>query len=304
MGPWRYGFILDTNSICNFKNVVVDADQSHTQSCFYITGQSFENTFISCAAYSANTGFLIDGTGEGIYIDSCSIVNVIRGIVKTHSSGAEPWISIRGTHINANSVCIRLERTLQSVISNCLLYAGIGTSGPKLGWIGIDLTNALNEDIIISNNILNGLTYPSSMIGVSINVGDRIIVQSNSFISTFTGINAGVGCINSKFQDNKYTLLTNNVINTNTSNSHYWSEGESFYFNNTTNGLRISSRGSGLSPAVEAIGGDSNININLATKGTGLLSYGTFQSQVDTPTNGYITILDQSGNVRKLAVIS
>ena len=51
-------------------------------------------------------------------------------------------------------------------------------------------------------------------------------------------------------------------------------------------------------------GSDTNIGITLAPKGTGNVSFGTFTSSADVPITGYITIKDQAGNVRKLAVIA
>jgi hypothetical protein len=57
-------------------------------------------------------------------------------------------------------------------------------------------------------------------------------------------------------------------------------------------------------PTIFAAGTDANINLRLTPKGTGLVRFGSHASSGDTSITGYITILDDSGNQRKLAVIS
>lgn len=61
--------------------------------------------------------------------------------------------------------------------------------------------------------------------------------------------------------------------------------------------------GSGLA-VLEARGADTNVNLRLLTKGTGLVSFGTWTSNADAPVNGYVLITDSSGNQRKLATIA
>lgn len=53
-----------------------------------------------------------------------------------------------------------------------------------------------------------------------------------------------------------------------------------------------------------ATGSDTNIDIRFQTKGTGVLRYGTHTSNADAAISGYITIRDDGGTLRKLAVIS
>jgi hypothetical protein len=48
----------------------------------------------------------------------------------------------------------------------------------------------------------------------------------------------------------------------------------------------------------------SNADLTLASKGTGLVRFGVFTSGSDVPITGYITIKDEAGNTRKLAVIA
>jgi hypothetical protein len=55
---------------------------------------------------------------------------------------------------------------------------------------------------------------------------------------------------------------------------------------------------------MSAAGSDTNIDIALTPKGTGVLRFGTLTANADAPITGYITIKDSSGTTRKLAIIA
>lgn len=55
---------------------------------------------------------------------------------------------------------------------------------------------------------------------------------------------------------------------------------------------------------VSANGPGANIGLRLVPKGTGTVWFGTWTSNGDAGVNGYITIRDEAGNVRKLATIA
>lgn len=68
----------------------------------------------------------------------------------------------------------------------------------------------------------------------------------------------------------------------------------------------VSNRASTAGSAVQVMaqGDDANIDLQLLPKGLGLISMGTWASNADAPVNGYITIRDAGGTVRKLATIA
>lgn len=70
------------------------------------------------------------------------------------------------------------------------------------------------------------------------------------------------------------------------------------------NYLGISNQSTTFPPNIVAFGGDTNIDIQLTPKGTGNVRFGTWTSNADAPVNGYVTIKDAAGNVRKLATIA
>jgi hypothetical protein len=55
---------------------------------------------------------------------------------------------------------------------------------------------------------------------------------------------------------------------------------------------------------VNAKGTDTNIDLLLSGKGSGVVSFGTWTTNADAAVNGYVTIKDSSGNTRKLATIA
>ena len=69
---------------------------------------------------------------------------------------------------------------------------------------------------------------------------------------------------------------------------------------NAANRLAVAASVSGSTPSISAVGSDTNIDVSLFPKGTGLVRYGTYTSTGDVACNGYIEIKDAAGNVRKL----
>lgn len=70
------------------------------------------------------------------------------------------------------------------------------------------------------------------------------------------------------------------------------------------NYFEFSGSAAGTSPFFQAKGGDTNIDLALVPKGTGVVKFGAWTSNADAPVNGYVSIKDSSGNVRKLATIA
>ena len=73
----------------------------------------------------------------------------------------------------------------------------------------------------------------------------------------------------------------------------------------TPNYIGLSATVSGSAPSVIAAGSDTNIDLALTPKGTGLLRFGTHTAIGSTTfsIDGYIQIKDSAGNIRKLAVL-
>ena len=70
------------------------------------------------------------------------------------------------------------------------------------------------------------------------------------------------------------------------------------------NQVRIFSSIAGSPPQVQAGGADTNIDLSLIPKGTGLVRFGTRIGTGDVAINGYLQIKDNAGNVVKLATVA
>jgi hypothetical protein len=60
----------------------------------------------------------------------------------------------------------------------------------------------------------------------------------------------------------------------------------------------------GNATSISAAGSDTNIDLALTPKGTGVVRFGTLTATSDVAITGYIEVKDSAGNVRKLAVIT
>ena len=70
------------------------------------------------------------------------------------------------------------------------------------------------------------------------------------------------------------------------------------------NYLQVTGAATGAATALSAQGSDTNIDLALTPKGTGVLAFGTLTANADAPITGYITIKDAGGTTRKLAIIA
>lgn len=79
-------------------------------------------------------------------------------------------------------------------------------------------------------------------------------------------------------------------------------KGTGFVFigNNKQNYLRVNANASGTAPQLLAEGEDTDIDLFLGGKGSGVVRFGTYTLTADVACNGYITIKDSAGTIRKL----
>jgi hypothetical protein len=71
------------------------------------------------------------------------------------------------------------------------------------------------------------------------------------------------------------------------------------------NGLAVLPNTASSAPALSAVGSDTNIDLRLVPKGSGVVRFGTFTSNADAAITGYITVRDEAtGTLRKLATIA
>lgn len=70
------------------------------------------------------------------------------------------------------------------------------------------------------------------------------------------------------------------------------------------NGVTITSAATTAMPIIAATGSDTNIDLRLQAKGTGNIRFGTHSALAGETVTGYITIKDDGGTARKVAIVS
>ena len=77
-------------------------------------------------------------------------------------------------------------------------------------------------------------------------------------------------------------------------------------FNNGNGHNFLGFRGgnTGVAPIVSAEGSDTNIDLALTPKGTGLVRFGTYTASMALTVQGYVEIKDSGGTIRRLAVVA
>lgn len=73
---------------------------------------------------------------------------------------------------------------------------------------------------------------------------------------------------------------------------------------NAVNRIGVTGAPTGSPPTLSAQGSDANIDLLLQPKGTGRVRLGGFTAAADAPVVGYIEVKDNTGALRKLAVIA
>lgn len=74
--------------------------------------------------------------------------------------------------------------------------------------------------------------------------------------------------------------------------------------NNGVNYINFQAAAAGSSPALASEGADTNIDLQLLGKGTGVLRFGSASALAGEVLAGYITIKDRNGTSRKIAIIA
>jgi len=70
------------------------------------------------------------------------------------------------------------------------------------------------------------------------------------------------------------------------------------------NYIRAAGANTGFSPALQVLGSDTNIDLTLTPKGTGVVQFGIYTANMALTIQGYLEIKDSGGTVRRLAVIA
>jgi hypothetical protein len=149
-------------------------------------GLSLECRHIACSAHFAQRGIEVLGYSEGQSITDCDFAGVWDGIdCVAVTSTRQPWINIKGAHVNAVRYGIRLDGYDQSTLQGVHIsrWGDAGTEAWRTtNWAGIELNNA--SDITIDGySILaeSSSSSAGSLTGINVGTAARVSVGSGSF---------------------------------------------------------------------------------------------------------------------------
>ena len=168
--------------------------------------------------------------------------------------------------------------------SGAAAYASVGsaTAIKSLGG-SIYFSTPSGINFAIFDGGANSVTYPYAT-GGSASAGYG--VTSANADAGFTFASKGIGALS--FYTNNYAALQFRVAHT----------------ASAVNYVQVTGAATGSSPTLSAQGSDTNIDLILTPKGTGVIKFGTYTTLGSEVLAGYITIKDSGGTVRKLAVIA
>lgn len=299
-GIWTQGCIRLSN-VTNpiLSKFVAEGDFAGTPYGLSLEGQTLDAALSNTRFYLMQDAIRVSGTSEGLTLNDFIAVTVDRGVY-INTTGLEPWLAATNFHINARSAGIDATNRAQITLSNGLLYANSTISSP--GWTGIKATASVvgrADNISIANVEFNKAAYGGSTVGISLAGARYVPITGCQFIGVDTGIDYDASCVDVRPFGNVYIGVTNQLLSAGTARREALSLD---YSASTFNALSIKGAATGGSPTLEAVGGDSDIGLNIAAKGGGtvsLMSRGTSVFQAFAPASAVTRMrvrADTTGN--------
>lgn len=277
---------------------------------------------------------------EGVRFISNDVLSCVNGVVSFNNVGNQ--FNIEGNHfaVAVSAVVLAANRTGGSntgsnasfIVNNFpLVFDGLPDHASD-DFIGFDIGS--NQVKIIGNEILR-TSAVKTRIGVRLrSVGSRVVNDAIIIGNCFTAMNKGVildaGTLTCTLGPNRGINTRTNMYEDNSgsgSNRFFFADaagiaqqaplhefvsrdGIMARVTHTTTGTAIAnyltlySGIASATPRIQSEGTDTNIDLRLLPKGTGAVRFGTHTANADAPIVGYITVKDDAGTLRKLAVIA
>jgi hypothetical protein len=233
-------------------------------------------------------------------------------------ASAQPLLSVAGADANINaaltskgtgSISLNTNGGAQQQLNvahtasavNFVQVTGAATGGqPQISAQGSD-----------ANVILNIASKNNSPILFSTNGVEQFRAgQTASAVNTlvFSGGTSGLGpTVSSRGADTNVALNLSTkgtgatlFYSNNSANIQFSISGSAAAVNN----LQVAGSIAGAAPVMSAQGSDTNIDLALTPKGTGLVRFGTYTASMALTVQGYVEIKDSGGTIRRLAVVA
>ena len=259
------------------------------------------------------TDLYINGSlaGAGVYLDSTVEHASIQGAKISGNYTYGIYANSRYTHIANCNIST-------NSLAGSALYPGVLIGGNSIGvsmtgclsgqWVGyaaelqsygVQINAGAQSYNVVGNNLRLNVTaaYLDNA-----NDSTSVIFSNNATSTTYQRIPNKTAAMTGDLE--LYGAGTNSVVMGNETN------GIGFVANaagtNSINYIKAFGTATGVPPAIQAIGGDTNVDLELRAWGAGYLKYYRTATTgiADQPVTGYIEIKDDTGTVRKLAIIS
>jgi hypothetical protein len=229
---WASGIFLEEEKNCKLSNVYCTGrslTQGVTGNGLELAGFSVETIISDCTFYSWNKAITFsegaDDDGEGVKVINCAMVNVGYGVYIDHSTpGAQPWLDITDTHINATKGCVYLDEVGQIAITNNLLYAH---GDAETGFVGV--YSETSTAGVISGNIFINLddTFTNftciDLPGcLKYNISDNVAHNSAAVNAWNVGLNVDTTNQDINARNNNFLSCTTPMVNTGPDKTIYW----------------------------------------------------------------------------------
>lgn len=246
---------------------------------------------------------------EGATVTTCKIAGIaalsgstVRANSATSSgnTGSGVYAKDNGMiEFNGGTASTNTRYGVEEVTTGVVYYSGLTASGNTLGTkaaVAAFDNTTLGARVVASSGALRLDTGDASPVFFNTSGGLQFDVQhvasavNNPFVrGAATGLAPAIGA------EGANTNVDLAVVGKGT--------GSIFLGSQNTNYVRINSKGTGVAPEIAAEG-DTNLDLWLLPKGTGLVKFGTFTGNADAAITGYVTIKDAGGTNRKLATIA
>lgn len=297
---------------------------------------------IACDYYALDDAVAATNFSEGVTMIDASVLACVNGLVSYNNTGNQ--FTVLGGHfaVAVSAVILGADRngtantgSNHSVIMGTfpLVYDGLPDHVAD-DFIAFDIGST--DTVVTGNNVLR-TTATKARYGARIRavagrgVPQNVIVKDNNLSAMTAGVVLDVGVINCLVGPNRGAGMSRaSMINDNSgssSNRFYLADGNGIAqhaplhefisrdgtmarVTHTTTGTAIAnyltmySNIAANPPRIQSEGSDANIDLRLLPKGTGAVRFGTHTANADAPIVGYITVKDDAGTLRKLAVIA
>jgi hypothetical protein len=226
------------------------------------------NTIVAAAYATVGGATSIKGLGGTIELQTAQG----RGFL-VYESGTVPvnYWSVRGGAVNANPV-------LYAQGSDTNVSGAITTKGT--GQLSFQTNGAAQTQFVVAHtaSAVNYVQVTGSATGSTVQVTAQ---GSDSVVGLqFVSKSASIIFVTRSGNARSFNILDSSL---------------------PVNYLQVQGNTAGVAPILSAQGTDTNIDLALTPKGTGVVTFGTYTAGVLTPT-GYVTIKDSGGTTRRLLV--